>query len=223
MQSMTPAAVVKCTETKTGLPGELDLQKNSTELYNRKYVMVTNVDLFWPQLSKNVTQKARHTQLSSRGCPGCCHVSAHTHKYIYNAVTFNQKRGESCILTSQEVQSFVKGAPVQRPPVPLQASTQRYSSWRSRCQRERGRLDFIYILQGYRGGRREREGCELISRYIVSCHFYTTQNALTAADLFSSAVDMLKVEHKWFDHALQGLSQTYITDTSFAFCFHVDS
>lgn len=38
---------------------------------------------------------------------------------------------------SHRSKPFVEGAPVQGPPVPLQVSTQRYSSWQSQCQSER--------------------------------------------------------------------------------------
>ena len=100
---------------------------------------------------------------------------------------------------------FVQAAPVRGPPVRLQVSTQRHSSWHSQCQgegeRERGRrrgreIEFHFLFsRDTEGGQRERGGCELISRYIVSCHFNTAQNILTVWNpFFSISVDKLKAE-----------------------------
>lgn len=45
-------------------------------------------------------------------------------------------------------------------------------------------IGFHLYSPGTQRGKKEKGGCEPISRYIVSCHFYSTQNALTVTDLF---------------------------------------
>lgn len=45
-------------------------------------------------------------------------------------------------------------------------------------------IGFHLYSPGTQRGKKGKGGCELISRYIVSCHFYSTQNAPTFTDLF---------------------------------------